>query len=68
MALEPSGEFEFEQHGAHDRRRGAGHPDEIVEQNGRWSEQIDDARAIAGIGFGSERLVVGLAQRKSAAP
>ena len=32
VALQPSGELEFEQHGAHRRRRGAGHPDQVVEQ------------------------------------
>ena len=61
MTFESPCKFELEQHGAHDGGRGAGHPDEIVEQNRSWSEQIDDAGAIAGIGLRSQRLVVGLA-------
>src|SRR5258708_4397527 len=33
VTLETSCEFELEQHRAHDRRRGSGHPDQIVEQD-----------------------------------
>ena len=43
MALQPSGEFEFEQHRAHDGGRGARHPDQIVETNRARPQQIDDA-------------------------
>ena len=58
MALQPSGEFKLEQHGAHDGRRGSGHPDQIIEQNRAGSEQIDNARAVAGRGVDIQRLII----------
>ena len=69
VTLQPSGEFEFEQHRAHDRGRGAGHPDQIVEADRARAQQIDDARAFAGAGFEIQRLaVVFAAPSRSAAP
>src|SRR5258706_14278007 len=62
MALEPSCKFELEQHRAHHRRRGFGHPYEIVEQYGSWPEQTCDARAVAGIGLMRQRIIVRFAQ------
>src|SRR6185437_11226241 len=64
VTFESAGEFKLEQHGAHYRRRGCGHPDQIVERDRARSEQTDDAGAIADLGFGSQRLVLRLAQRK----
>ena len=68
VALQPAGEFELQQHRAHDRRRGAGHPDQIVEADRARPEQVDDARAIARIGIEVERLVIGLARAEHERP
>src|SRR5260370_14235828 len=62
VTFEPACEFKLEQHGARDRRRGAGHSDQVVEQYGAWPEQADDARAIARLGLRSQGLIIRLAE------
>jgi len=60
VTFEPACEVELKQHGAHNRRRCSGHPDQVVEQYGAWPEQADDARAIAGLGLRSQGLIIRL--------
>ena len=64
MALEPSGEFKLEQHGAHHRRRCRRHPDQVVDRNRTWSKQVCDARAIVRVGVGRKRFAIAFAQGK----
>ncbi len=46
MALQPAGDFEFQQHRAHDRRRGPRQPHQVVDRDRRRPEQRDDAGAL----------------------
>ena len=63
MTLEPSGEFEFQQHDAHNGRRGVRHPDQIVETDrGGPSRFTIRARSPAS-GSSRRARAVGLAQR-----
>ena len=58
MALQPAGDFEFQEHGAHDRGRGSRQPHQIVDCHGTWAEQADDAAAFvfARLGAGRSRF------------
>jgi hypothetical protein len=55
VALQPAGDFEFQQLGSHDRGRGAQQPHQIVERNRRRSEQGDNAATLVLARFGVER-------------
>jgi hypothetical protein len=51
VAFEPARERELQQHHAHDRRRGAGQPHQVVDPDRGRSEQADDAFALRGFGL-----------------
>jgi integrase len=55
VALQPAGDFEFQQHRAHDRRRSLRQPHQIVERNRRRAKQSDYARALVLAGLDIER-------------
>lgn len=58
MAVEPTREFEFQQHHAHDRRTRFGKPDQIVEPDRRGPEQRNDAGARIGIRRAAKRRLL----------
>jgi len=67
VTLQPPGDFEFQQHGAHDRGRGARHSHQIVDRRRRQPEQRDDAAALVLGGLGIERprrFLCGLLRRQ----
>ena len=53
MALDPSGNFEFQQGGAYDRRRSLRKADQVINRNGSRSEKGNNPVAVVGC-----RLVV----------
>ena len=53
VALQAAGDFEFQQHGSHDRRRRLRQPHQVVDADRRGPEQIDDAGALIGRGLGA---------------
>jgi hypothetical protein len=55
VAFQPAGDFEFQQHRAHDRRRGARQPHQIVDRYRRRTQQADDARALVVVRLDVER-------------
>jgi hypothetical protein len=55
VALHPAGDFEVQQHRAHDRWRCPRQPHQIVDRHRRRSEQADDAGALVVAGFDVER-------------
>src|SRR5882757_3570849 len=63
LALQPSGEFELQEHGAHDGGRCTTQPDQIVDLDRARAEQVDDALAFAGFWIAFQRIAVILAQR-----
>src|SRR5215471_16387003 len=46
VPLKPAGQLQFQQHGAYDRWRYTGEPDQIVDRHRARSEQVHDLRAI----------------------
>ena len=52
VALQAAGDLEFQQHGAHDRRRRLRQPHQVVDADRRRAEQADDAGALVGRGLG----------------
>src|SRR4051812_43048091 len=57
VALQSPCELKFEQHRAHYGGRGAGHPDQIIQQNRARPEQTDHSAAIGRVWFGCQPLV-----------
>jgi hypothetical protein len=55
VAFQPAGDFEFQQHRAHDRRRGARQPHQIVDRYRRRTQQADDARALVVVRLDVQR-------------
>src|SRR5215471_9606415 len=56
MTLQPPGNLQLEQRGAHSCRRLAGEPYQIIDAYGSWPEQFNDAAALAGAVLGAWRL------------